>query len=410
MENKKTKILIWDLYINIKNSGGPAGYLYNWKEYLKTTKEYDNIYFLKDLLGLNNINQTLRFKYKTFFDFLFLIDIFKIWPCIKVIWTYLNFKRTKSVNLIEEIDLNEFDVIHFHVASHLYKVIPLLKNYNGKIVLTTHCPEPLSHEICSCIPSYYSLLKKWLIKKIEDIELESWEKADYMLFPVETAIEPYCVSEKLKSFLLNNKSKLLFCPTSILDSNIVYDRNLFKEKCNIPDNAFIITYVGRHTEVKGYDQLVKLGEQVLNKYKDVYFVIGGLYTPGQGLNHPRWIELGWINYGSQLIASSDLFILPNKETYFDIIALEVLRSGTPLMMSNTGGNKYFRSLKGNDGLRFFEYGDFTKQMNIIAEILNMTKEDRDKMRENNLSLFNLNFKMESFFQRYEALLKKVLSI
>ena len=47
-----SKILIWDYNIIIKNSGGPAGYLYNIKEYLlNNPNKYQNIYFLSDLIN-----------------------------------------------------------------------------------------------------------------------------------------------------------------------------------------------------------------------------------------------------------------------------------------------------------------------------------------------------------------------
>ena len=408
MKNDRPKILIWDLNINIKNSGGPAGYLYNWKEYLKNTNEYDNIYFLKDLLGLENRTETKHSKYKKQLDFVAKVDVLKIWPCINVYRNYRNWIGETTVDVIKNIDLNQFDIIHFHIAFHLTKAIPLLKNFKGKIVLTTHSPEPLSQECVAGVPPTYSFLKNYLRKKMEIIELEAWKRADYMMFPVPSAIEPYCVSKIHKKYLLDNNDKLIYCPTSILNKEVTIDKNIFKEKCNIPDNAFIITYIGRHTEIKGYNQLLKLGESILDKYQNVYFVIGGLCALGQGLNHPRWIELGWINYGAQLIASSDLFILPNKETYFDIVALEVLRCGTPMMMSNTGGNKYFQQLRKNDGLRFFDYGDIKAQIGIIDEMLNMHIAKRNIMRESNIKLFESEFTMQSFFRRYETLMLKLL--
>ena len=46
MNSNKPKVLIWDLGINLKNSGGPAGYLYNWKEYLSNHHNYDNIFYV----------------------------------------------------------------------------------------------------------------------------------------------------------------------------------------------------------------------------------------------------------------------------------------------------------------------------------------------------------------------------
>ena len=118
MKNDKPKILIWDLYINIKNSGGPAGYLYNWKEYLNNTKEYENIYFLKDLLGLDHNTETLHSKYKKQLDLVYKIDKLKIWPCINTIRYCRNWYGTTPLSVLKSINLNQFDIIHFHVAYH----------------------------------------------------------------------------------------------------------------------------------------------------------------------------------------------------------------------------------------------------------------------------------------------------
>lgn len=47
---------------------------------------------------------------------------------------------------------------------------------------------------------------------------------------------------------------------------------------------------------------------------------------------------------NKLLKEVDVFILPNQKTYFDIIALEILRAGIPLVTTYTGGNKYLASL------------------------------------------------------------------
>lgn len=410
MKETSPKILIWDLDINLKNSGGPAGYLYNLREYLNQNNIESNIFFLKDLLGIENNTITLHLKYKKLIDFINKIDILRIWSRINVLRKYFKlWKGEIKQERIGDIDINEFDIIHFHISPHIIKAQKLLDNYHGKIVLTTHSPEPLSYECVSEIVSNYSILKYFLKGRMEKLELSAWKRTDYLMFPVKEAIEPYNVSIKLKKYLLDNSEKTIFCPTSILDKNISPEKDIFTSKLNIPENAFIITYVGRHSEVKGYNELVKLGKVILPKYPNVYFIIAGNYSKDQILNHPRWIELGWINYGATLISSSDLFILPNKETYFDIVALEVLRSGTPIMMSLTGGNKYFKSLVLNQGLMFYNYGDIQAQESLINNILHKNMEERDNMRIANRNLFLSQFTMEQFCIRYQKLMQDIIA-
>ena len=38
------------------------------------------------------------------------------------------------------------------------------------------------------------------------------------------------------------------------------NREDFRKKYGIPDNAFVISYAGRHNEIKGYADLKRLGE------------------------------------------------------------------------------------------------------------------------------------------------------
>lgn len=406
MNSHKPKVLIWDLGINLKNSGGPAGYLYNWKQYLSNNHNYDNISFIKDILGIENQSETLHQKYKKWLDIIYKVDFLNLWTRVNLIRKYRSMLKPIDKSSLQGIDLNKFDIIHFHISFHLYNALNLLKSYKGRVLLTSHSPEPLARE---CVASLQgkSILKKYLYNQYEKAELKAWDRADYMIFPVKEAIEPYLDTSKYADFLQKSKAKLRFCPTSILQQTVLSNRTLIFKKLGIPQNAFVITYIGRHTEIKGYNELVKLGNKVLPLLENVYFVIGGNCLPNQGLSHPRWIELGWIDYGAELIASSDLFILPNKQTYFDIVALEVLRSGTPIMMSLTGGNKYFTRLKQNSGIMFYEYGDITSQIDLIMTLFQKSPEEVDTMRQHNLQLFKSQFSMRSFFERYELLIESL---
>lgn len=402
MDNQKLNILIWDYSINIRNCGGPAGYLYNWREFLNKSSDYPNIYFLKDLLHLSNSDQTLHQKYFWGLSIIYKIDLLKIWRRINTIRAAHKWTKKMLSSSIEGINLNDFDIIHFHVSYHLLNAQPLLRNYKGKIVLTTHSPQPLSHEIADGIDCKFSLLRYLIKRRLEKLELAAWSYADFMMFPVKGAVEPYRVTDDFNTYLNSHADKLVYCPTAIADKDIVPNRRIFKERLNIPDDAFVVTYVGRHTSIKGYDQLKLLGERILGKYPNVYFVIGGIENPMTGIAHSHWVELGWINCGAELIAASDMFMLPNRETYFDIVALEVLRTGTPMMMSLTGGNKFFYGLNSDkrEGLFFYNYGDLAKQEDILCEMFNKNREEMEDMRKCNMKLFKEQFTMDLFFKRY----------
>ena len=96
----------------------------------------------------------------------------------------------------------------------------------------------------------------------------------------------------------------------IQNISVKVNREDFRKKYGIPDNAFVISYAGRHNEIKGYADLKRLGEKLLAD-KNVYFLIAGKEEPMTGLKNDHWIEVGWTNDPHSLIAASDVFVLPN---------------------------------------------------------------------------------------------------
>ena len=146
------------------------------------------------------------------------------------------------------------------------------------------------------------------------IDEYSFNRADYIIFPCEEAEEPYYHTwNKYDEIKKNNIKKFRYIPTGIQDINVRYDNKFIRNKFNIPENAFLISYVGRHNEIKGYDKLKIIGREIINEYDNVYFLIAGKESPIKGLENNRWIEVGWSDLPNEIINSSDLFILPNKD-------------------------------------------------------------------------------------------------
>ena len=129
----------------------------------------------------------------------------------------------------------------------------------------------------------------------------------------------------------------------------------------------------------------------------------------KGLQNPRWIELGWINYGNEVIANSDVFVLPNKETYFDLVALEVMRQGTPILMTKTGGNKYFLKYGEENGFFFYSYGDINEAKEKLYHIIDLKRTGDLKTKACNIrKTFEKNFTIANFVERYYELMETLL--
>ncbi len=209
-----------------------------------------------------------------------------------------------------------------------------------KIILTSHMPEAPSIELSNSYRE--SGLSEKHIQPFtlacEKLQTKTFSAVDAIIFPSKESMEPYYQTVENFDQLINNK-KILFLITGSIGLTECCSKEEAKEKLGIPSDNFIVSYIGRHNGVKGYDLLCKAAYKVFEQNYPISFVVAGrenrLYPSPQ---HPQWKELGWVNPATVLKAS-DLFVLSNRRTYFDLIMLEALSLGSNILATNTGGNK-----------------------------------------------------------------------
>ena len=407
------KILIWNPF-KLENVGGPSGYLYNIHEYLKQNPS-DQIFFLSDLLDNNEKNKEDNSKNKSL-----LILVCKLLPsyikklylfrCLKKIldsWLYIyNFLWAQfrlPVVIPQNINLNDYDFIHFHSMPDFLRFMNSPLKYYGKKIFTSHCPCPWTDE-----KLFFE--KKW-IKCFRPIvlhhELQCYEHADYIMFPCKESREPYEKEPKIKEILKSNENKIFYIPTGLLKESHPSDIDL--NSLGIPPQSVGIGFFGRHTKMKGYDLLKDIADTLLNKHDNLYFLCAGkgeIPPP----THSHWIELGFINDVQNFLPKCDLYISPNQNTYFDLIILEVLRAGTVALLSNNGGNLFFKSLPKSEitGIDFF---DMSSRIDLEEKVEKCIFEKNKnpilymERKKANISLFSKHFTVNAFIKKYVATMR-----
>lgn len=413
------KVLIWDTFL-LANVGGPSGYLYNIHEYL-IKHPTPQITFLSDLIkdagaipswmqdGPRGVQKTfverakelMRKPHKIF------RRIFRTYHRIYNI-CFSEFYEIKCRVPIDDVDINQFDYVHVHILTHAIQFRMLFPNYCGKLILTSHCPCPWSDEILTYVFNeksirykFYSiLLKPFLLHK----ECMTYKSVDYIMFPCSEARECYEKAGKIRKIFSQSEDKFIYVPSAITDYKVDVEHCQKIFEFDIPADAFVIAYFGRHIPIKGYDILCKLGKKILDQYPQVYFLCagtGGINPP----KHPRWLELGFINNVDDLLPQVSLYILPNRETYFDLITLQILRAGVPLILSSTGGNKYFKRLQSNEtkGMKFFDIDDEQVLERHVCDLITVKEcqpERYKEMRDFNLRLYEKYFTIDKYVERY----------
>lgn len=325
--------------------------------------------------------------------------------CSRIYHRYKRFKKLFSGNGIPKVDINQFDVVHFHKTIDMLECQSALKGYKGKVILTSHSPVPLSKEFYDeyLLPFERKYMKGFYSQLITMDEY-AFQRADFIHFPCEEAEDPYLNNwSEYKLIKQQRKEHYRYIPTGIPSAMPKRGRGEVRKELNIPEEDFCISYVGRHNAVKGYDKLKEMGECLLED-EHTWFTIAGREEPLHGLTNNRWIEIGWTNDAHSYIAASDVFVLPNKETYFDIVMLEVLSLGKIVVASRTGGNKYFEKFKPNG---VFLYDTIEEAVSYLKRIQSMSMSERQKLGDLNKKMYSENFTDKVFVERYYQFIKSI---
>lgn len=311
-------------------------------------------------------------------------------------------------DLIRSIAIPGTDLVHAHTtieAVHLIKAMHRRPN-RPLIALTSHCPEAPFLEwsehfrVAGADPQAVRRYRD----SYEEVDRFAFKNADCLIFPCREAMEPYYQTMPDFDHIIRGKP-LFFLPTGAPAQSLRYGRSAIRERFGIPDDVFVIGYIGRHNAVKGYDILSRVAADVLELQPHTRILCAGELGPLPAPVHPRWIEVGWCDFPADLIDAFDVFVLPNRQTYFDLVGLEVLSVGTPLAASDTGGNRYLAKV--SSGVELF--GTEAELRDLLLDMAARPVGQRTGLRLANRKSFVDNFAPPRFARTYRRLVRDILT-
>ena len=373
-----------------QRAGGPSTYLYNLKKGLDKI-DTNIIHFICRKQNSKVVNSESKIK-KILYKTPFLYERFFI-------------KRRQQISGIYEqlnrVKLN--DTVMFHMTTDFTKSLKLLPKSCTK-VLMSHSPEITSYQIVNDLknrtgkPNYkFNYARK---KYYEKFDLPAFKNADILVFPSKEAMEPYYETCDNFEKIIKDK-KIKFLPTGTEKLEFKMSKSKFRKKYRIPDNAFVLTFIGRHNHVKGYDIFIEICKSLINKYDDCYIVTAGVGDI-KSYNHERWIDIGWTNDPGSVANAADIFVLPNRRTYFDLVLIEMLSIGKTCLVSNTGGNKTMATY--SKGI--ITYDSIEDAINKIIYMY-LNRDCLKKYSKLNENAYIENFTPEIFSQRYINLMREI---
>lgn len=385
------KILIWN-FRKLANTGGPEGYLYNMREYFKNYQD-KTVVFYSDLITSNKETRRADKSKKGFLKQV----IHDIKQVINLCWRYYHLPLPE---VPEGFNINDYDYVHIHKIVDFYTFKNYFKDYKGMTILTTHCPCPWTDEMLDHFDGFVRLFRPIVLWR----ECQAYKKVDYLMFPCKGAREPYEKESKIRKIFTSNEQKFFYVPSAIMDLKVDEAKMQKFSELGIPEGSFVLSYFGRHNSIKGYDILKEVGKSLLDKYPNLYILCAGRVDI-EPYKHDRWIELGFVNNIHELLYQTDLYISANRETYFDLVVLEILRSSTKLILSTTGGNNHFRSHNDKEriGLGFFDISNLDDLTCQIEEAITLKQNCPTQYKQecdSNRELFMKYYTMDSFVKNY----------
>lgn len=408
-------------YLNGR-AGGPPGYLANLLYGLNRIEHYDKplivFDFYKGKQPPKAVASKKGIKYR-------IKRIITALPGGKRFYTkYLSRSQKESFNnmyrflssldemmpnqgMMQVIDWSRTKSIHVHTAAEVVKV----KNYLRKnflddrlVILTCHTPESVANEqyALSIADGQDESRARILQAKWLELERRAYQEADIMIFPSEEAKEPLLhdipdfgniIAKKDIRYLATGSKKLVSSLT----------KEEAKKKYGVSGKT-VVGYIGRHNAIKGYDLLKEAAEEILKQTDDVVFLIGGAQgTEFAPLDDPRWIEAGWVN-PADLLCALDLFVLPNRQTYYDLVLLEVLSMGVPVVATATGGNKSVKKIAEDLDLCEVDSASLAKG---ISRIISMDAAARNAKGLRLMEVYQKNYTEVHMAQRYVDTIRQI---
>lgn len=376
-----------------KNQGGPSGYLYNLIEGMNCLGEQVKLFSICQPQSSIK-DRKISIFLKTSFNPI-IVEICNILYIIKK-----GLLSRKNVNK----EIHNYRIIHVHSCEDVFFLRKFIK-YKGNIILTSHRPEPLYQERIEKLKIKYNT--KWRFPLLHILmyymEIFGYKESKAFIFPCEQTFITYKEFPGFAKYSINKPIEYVY--TGVKKSQPTITKEDYRNMISINDDDKMISFIGRHNYIKGYDLLVLLSEKF--EKDNIKVVCAGSNDLLSAPNSPIWIELGHINDPYNLINASDIVVIPNRKTYFDLIIIEALSLGKIVVTSDTGGNLDIS--KHTRGLRLFKSGDAESLYKVITEIFELKEEEKEILKNENLKFYNEFCTLEKFAENYLYAVNKICS-
>lgn len=298
----------------------------------------------------------------------------KIFIRIQALWEIKNIIQKNNVQIVHT---------HEHFSKIILILYKLVFNRNLKIFYSVHCIDNF--------------------KKLSRIDLFLHKHFVDMNIAISKAVYNDCLKKGIKNVAI------VYNGINIDD----FKSNKLEKKSN---SAIKIIDISRiQPEIKGQDVLIKALSKCKKKGLSLSCdFVGGKYYPGPYLELQELVKkselenevsfLGNRNDIPELMAQSDLFILPSRKEGFGLVIVEAMAAGLPIISSNVDGPAELIK-NGENGL-LFESENYLDLADKISYLYN-NREEMSRLAHNAFKSAEA-YDISIMCQKYCGLYKKIV--
>lgn len=370
-----------------KNQGGPTGYLYNLVSGLEKIKVHIPLISVKQE---GKVDKNVNAK-----------SLPIILEELRAILYYI--KKGIVCSKIIDNNIHDYKIIHVHSCEDVFYLRKFVK-FTGIILLTSHRPQPLSDEVIFRLQQKFRTSWKFPILKLlmDKIEKFGYKESAGYIFPTIEAMKIYRKFPGYTSLSRNKPISYVFTGVPKLVPNISSEE--YRKRLSISKLDKVICFIGRHNYIKGYDLLTDLADRF--EKNNIKVVCAGENNLLPSPRTSNWLELGHIKDPYNLINAADLVVIPNRNTFFDLIIVEVLSLGKIVVTSDNGGN--LDIAKFTRGVCLFKSGDKESLYQTIIKVLHLSDAEKKQMAEENLQFYENHCTPERFAINYLNTINNIL--
>lgn len=393
---------------HIRPGGGPAGYLYNLRSALR---EHDpdapvEVIALEERHARRSyLGEHAARRFGTVRDLLRRYAP-GAWKRRRAYWRYLRAWGAGAIPAVARRRLRQAAAVVFHDPRSAWWY---LKEGGGgpsqRVYVELHAPVDVATEDAADLAAYYGESVLWdeLRDRITERELGTYERAQGIIVPCGEAVDAYFVRS---ADLRRRFERLTFhhvLPGAPPMQSVVA-REVVRRRLGARGDELLIGFFGRYHRHKGFDIFCEVAALAHRRgRRSLKFLSAGdgwVRPPAL----PNYTNLGWLGPElADVLHAVDCLLQPNRYTFLDLIFIEAMSAGKPIVTTATGGGRWLASVAG--GVLAVEH-DPHRLLDAVESAL--PEERRVELGRANRAVYDATFTLRAFAERHRAFGRAVL--